>query len=82
MFEAEWKNRKGQRAGRAEVVPLYDINDAQGAINCLVGCDYDKKINLADGICIRFVDAGHLLGSSSIEIWIKENDVEKKIVML
>ena len=65
MFEAEWKNRKGQRAGRAEVVPLYDINDAQGAINCLVGCDYDKKINLADGICIRFV---------------KENDVEKKIV--
>ena len=62
MFEAEWKNRKGQRAGRAEVVPLYDINDAQGAINCLVGCDYDKKINLADGI------------------WIKENDVEKKIV--
>lgn len=80
MFEAEWKNRKGQRAGRAEVVPLYDINDAQGAINCLVGCDYDKKINLADGICIRFVDAGHLLGSSSIEIWIKENDVEKKIV--
>lgn len=64
----------------AEVVPLYDINDAQGAINCLVGCDYDKKINLADGICIRFVDAGHLLGSSSIEIWIKENDVEKKIV--
>ena len=37
MFEAEWKNRKGQRAGRAEVVPLYDINDAQGAINCLVG---------------------------------------------
>ena len=80
MFEAEWKNRKGQRAGRAEVVPLYDINDAQGAINCLVGCDYNKKINLADGICIRFVDAGHLLGSSSIEIWIKENDVEKKIV--
>ena len=80
MFEAEWKNRKGQRAGRAEVVPLYDINDAQGAINCLVGCDYDKKINLADGICIRFVDAGHLLGSSSIEIWIKENNVEKKIV--
>ena len=80
MFEVEWKNRKGQRAGRAEVVPLYDINDAQGAINCLVGCDYDKKINLADGICIRFVDAGHLLGSSSIEIWIKENDVEKKIV--
>ena len=80
MFEAEWKNRKGQRAGRAEVVPLYDINDAQGAINCLVGCDYDKKINLADGICIRFVDAGHLLGSSFIEMWAKEGEDECKLI--
>ena len=80
MFEAEWKNRKGQRAGRAEVVPLYDINDAQGAINCLVGCDYDKKINLADGICIRFVDAGHLLGSSFIEMWAKEEEDECKLI--
>lgn len=64
MFEAEWKNRKGQRAGRAEVVPLYDINDAQGAINCLVGCDYDKKSTLQmesafglwmQGICLALL---------------------------
>ena len=31
MFEAEWRNRKGRRAGKAEVLPLYDMNDAEGA---------------------------------------------------
>lgn len=80
MFEAEWKNRKGKRAGKTEVVPLYDIDDALGAIQCLVGCDYEKEIIIADGIRIRFVDAGHLLGSASIEVWITENGVQRKIV--
>lgn len=80
MFEAEWRNRKGQRAGREAIVPLYDMEDALGAIGCLVGCDYEHEIRVAEGICIRFVDAGHLLGSASIEVWISENDVQKKIV--
>lgn len=80
MFEAEWKNRKGKRAGKAEVVPLYDIEDAQGAIQCLVGCEYEKELRIAEGISIRFVDAGHLLGSSSIEVKITENGQQKKLV--
>lgn len=80
MFEAEWKNRKGKRAGKAEVAPLYDMEDANGAISCFIGNDYNKIIPIADGIKIRFIDAGHLLGSSSIEVWINENGCEKKIV--
>lgn len=80
MFEAEWKNRKGKRAGRPKVEPLYDINDAQGAIRCLIGCEYEKEIPIADGIRIRFVDAGHLLGSASIEIWINEEGQQRKLV--
>ena len=43
MFEAEWRNRKGRRAGKAEVLPLYDMNDAEGAIQCLVGLPYGKE---------------------------------------
>ena len=74
------ENRKDREPEEQKLVPLYDINDAVGAIGCLIGCDYDKKINVADGVCIRFVDAGHLLGSSSIEIWITEDGVEKKII--
>lgn len=80
MFEAEWRNRKGKRAGREEIIPLYDMDDADGTIRCFVGCPYDKIMILADGLRVRFVDAGHLLGSSSIEVWVREGEIEKKIV--
>ncbi|MDO4523141.1 MAG: MBL fold metallo-hydrolase [Eubacteriales bacterium] len=80
MFEAEWRNRKGKRAGKPEYVPLYTVEDAEGVMKCFVGCDYNEKIRIAEGIEIRFVDAGHLLGSSSIEVWITEEGVTKKIV--
>jgi len=39
-----------------------------------VPCDYQKKIKVCDGLEIRFVDAGHLLGSSSIEMWVRDDD--------
>lgn len=80
MFEAEWRNRKGRRAGKAEVLPLYDMNDAEGAIQCLVGLPYGKEYHVNENVRIRFVDAGHLLGSASIEVWVTEEGVEKKIV--
>lgn len=80
MFEAEWRNRKGQRAGKPEYVPLYDMEDADGIISCFKGNPYNQKISIADGLEVRFVDAGHLLGSSSIEIWITEGECTKKIV--
>ena len=79
-FEAEWRNRKGRRSGKEPVQPLYDMNDAQGAISHLVRCPYQQILELADGIQVRFVDAGHLLGSASIELWLKEDDTERKIV--
>ena len=37
-------------------------------------------IEISEGIQIRFTDIGHLLGSSSIEVWLTEGDVTKKIV--
>lgn len=80
MFEAEWKNRKAMRAGKPPVEPMYDLDDAVGALSCMVRCSYDKEIRIAEGIRIRFVDAGHLLGSASIEVWIREEDIEKKLI--
>ena len=79
-FEAEWRNRKARRAGLPLYEPIYTMNDAMGAIALFVPCDYDKIINVTDGIKIRFTDVGHLLGSACIEVWITEGDVEKKIV--
>lgn len=80
MFEAEWKNRKARRAGKPEVVPLYDMNDAEGVLEHFNPCPYDHRLNICEGLDVRFVDAGHLLGSSSIEFWIKEEEKEVKIV--
>lgn len=79
-FEAEWKNRKARRAGLPEVTPLYDLNDAAGVMEHFNACDYQSKIEICEGLTVRFVDAGHLLGSSSIEMWITEADACRKIV--
>ncbi len=79
-FEAEWKNRKGRRAGKPEVVPLYSMADAEGVLTHFAGCEYAKEINVCPGIRIRFTDVGHLLGSACIEVWIDEDGLRKKIV--
>ena len=49
-------------------------------IRQFAACDYHKIIELAEGIKVRFVDAGHLLGSASIELWITE-DGEERILL-
>ena len=81
MQEAEWKNRKAKRSAENELVePLFTMEDADGAIKCLVSCDYEKDVDVCEGVRIRFTDIGHLLGSSSIEVWATEDDVTRKIV--
>ena len=80
MFEAEWRNRKGKRQGKPEFVPAYTMEDAMGVIRNFVSCPYEKVITPAEGISVRFIDAGHLLGSASIELTIREGDKEEKIV--
>ncbi|MGN0511124.1 MAG: MBL fold metallo-hydrolase RNA specificity domain-containing protein [Lachnospiraceae bacterium] len=80
MFEAEWRNRKGRRAGKEEFIPAYTMEDAMGVIRNFVSCDYNKQIPLSEGIIVRFVDAGHLLGSSSIEIWLTEDGEQRKLI--
>lgn len=80
MFEAEWRNRKARRNGQPEFVPAYTMEDAMAVIRQFVPCSYGQVIQIAEGIKVRFIDAGHLLGSSSIEIWLTEDGQEKKIV--
>lgn len=79
-FEAEWKNRKAKRSGKEITEPLYTMQDAETAISLFVQHAYQEKIRLADGIEMRFLDAGHLLGSASIEIWLTENEQTRKII--
>ncbi len=80
-FEAEWRNRKARRnANIEEFVPLYTMEDADGAIRLLKPVSYNELINVDQGIDIRFTDVGHLLGSAAIEVFLKEDGVSKKIV--
>ena len=80
MMEAEWRTKKNRRAGKPDHIPPYTMEDALGLIQHLAGCPYNKVITLEEGIKVRFVDVGHLLGSASIEIWLTEGETEKKIV--
>ena len=80
MFEAEWRNRKAKRQGKPEFVPAYTMEDALGVFRNFVGCPYETGIILGEGLRVMFIDAGHLLGSSSIEVNICEAGVEKTIV--
>lgn len=80
MFEAEWRTKKNRRLGKPDHIPAYTVEDAVGLIRKIQGYPYNEKINLVEGIQVRFADAGHLLGSASIEIWLTEEGVTRKIV--
>ena len=81
MQEAEWKNRKGRRSAESSShEPVYTMEDADAAIRRLVPCPYGQEIELCEGLKVRFTDIGHLLGSSSIEVWATEEGTTRKIV--
>ena len=71
--EAEWRNRKADRAGLSHYEPIYTIMDATEALNRFKGYDYNKSFEICEGITAEFIDAGHLLGSSSVYLTITEN---------
>lgn len=70
--EAQWRNRKAIRAGKEEYVPLYTLQDVEKTIPLFVPHDYGEAFSLSDGLTAVFIDAGHLLGSSSILLTVTE----------
>ncbi|HIS02872.1 MAG TPA: MBL fold metallo-hydrolase [Candidatus Pullichristensenella avicola] len=80
VSEAEWKNRKAQRAGGPAVEPVYDLDDAEGALGLLRPCRYGERLPVLEGVEVRFADVGHLLGSAAVELWLREGETERKVV--
>ena len=78
--ETEWKNRKRLRRGEDLLVPIYDAETAAKSLELFRGVEYDQIIEIDDDIHFRFNDAGHMLGSATIEVWIKEDGENRKIV--
>jgi len=79
-MEAQWENQKGKRAGKEPKEPLYTAEDVLNCLKLIRTYDYDQEFELFDGLKCRFQDAGHLLGSAFIEMWVTEGDIAKKIV--
>lgn len=78
--ENEWRNKKRAREGKQMLPPLYTAKDATDCLEIFKPVSYDQIIELDENISVRFNDAGHMLGSSIIEVWINENGETKKIV--
>ena len=78
--EVEWKNRKRLRAGLEPLPPLYTAEEAAKCLEIFKSVEYDQIIDVAENIQVRYNDAGHMLGSSIIEIWVTENGKTEKIV--
>ena len=78
--EAEWKSRRARRSGEEPVAPIYTVQDAQDAVKLFKSCYYGEEYEIFDGIRIRFLDAGHLLGSSSILLTVTEEEKTRRIL--
>ena len=79
-MEAEWKNKKRIRKGEEPRPPLYTADDAIKCMEIFVPVKYDEIIQVDENIFVRFNDAGHMLGSSIIEVWAKEDGKQTKAV--
>ena len=79
-MDAEWQTRKNKRQGKDETIPLYTIEDAERSLQYLSPVERDRIIDIEPGIKARLRNAGHILGSSIVELWMEDMDEEIKIV--
>ena len=79
-MEIGWRNKKRERKGEKPIPPIYTADDAIRSLEIFKPVQYDEIIEITPDIHVRFNDAGHMLGSSIIEIWAKEEGKETKAV--
>ena len=78
--DAEWENRKRERKGRKPVEPLFTMIDAKIAMRQFKALVYRKKQKILPGVTLRLSDAGHILGSSIVELWLENGGETRKLV--
>lgn len=79
-MEAEWRNRKNMRHGQPPIEPLYGMDDALKAVELIKPKEYKEWFEPVPGVRARMLDAGHILGSAFIEIFVREDGRESKFV--
>ena len=81
--EAEWANydrRKKDGELRDEVAPLYTVAQAHACLRRLHAVGYDQELRPHPQVRVRFRDAGHILGSASLEVWVESAGKTRKLV--
>ena len=78
--DAEIETRKGLCKGKEAVTPLYTVDDSYLALKQFVCHDYDENFEICDGVTIRFRVAGHILGSALVNVIVRENGKETKLI--
>lgn len=78
--DAIWENKRRERSGLKKIEPIYSVEDAEASLVHFEGVFYHKLIKINENIKIRFLDAGHILGSAIVEIFVKENGKYAKLV--
>jgi metallo-beta-lactamase family protein len=79
-MEAEWRTKRNRRRARNGMEPLYTTRDAEESLRYFVPAELDSIIELEPGIRVRLRNAGHVLGSCIVELWVKDEGKETKIV--
>jgi metallo-beta-lactamase family protein len=79
-MDAEWQTRKNRRQAKGGILPLYTTEDALESVKLLSPVERDDTIEVEPGIKARLRNAGHILGSSILELWIEEEGETVKIV--
>ncbi|MEW6001859.1 MAG: MBL fold metallo-hydrolase [Nitrospirota bacterium] len=79
--DAEWLTKKSLRSGKDEVIkPLYTIDDVRAAISLFDRKSYGRIESLGENLRYRFIEAGHILGSGTLQIWYQDNSAERTII--
>lgn len=80
MQDAEWENRKRVRKGLTPIEPLYNTNDVKESLKLFKPVYYNQEIKIDDTFTFRLQDAGHILGSAIVELFINEEGKTTKLV--
>lgn len=78
-FQRAQRHQRGQRAQRDQDL-LYTVEQAQACLAQVDGCGYDETLQPHAAVRCRFLDAGHILGSAIVEVWVAEAGRTRKLV--
>ncbi|MDD3180890.1 MAG: MBL fold metallo-hydrolase [Opitutaceae bacterium] len=79
-YDVQRKNRKRERAGKPLLEPLYTADEVEQTMQHFRDVEYGQPFPVAEGITACFTDAGHMLGSASIKLTVRENSRTRIVV--